>query len=118
MDQCFELYELMRRRGIAPSQVTYGILLDGCINENQVDRTAEVADAMDREGCEMNTVLCTTLIKGFARAGQLDRAMNVYEQMRGARGVTPDLITYSILIKANCDSHRLEDAFKLLASML
>lgn len=118
MDQCFELYELMRKRGIPPSQVTYGILLDGCINENQVDRAAEVADCMEREGCEMNTVLCTTLIKGFARAGQLERAMKVYEQMRTGRGVPPDLITYSILIKANCDNHRLEDALRLLESMI
>merc|ERR1719436_2016012 len=38
--------------------------------------------------------------------------------MRAGRGVNPDLITYSILIKANCDSHRLEEAFKLLESML
>merc|ERR1719436_897407 len=38
--------------------------------------------------------------------------------MRAGRGVNPDLITYSILIKANCDSHRLEEAFKLLETML
>lgn len=35
MDTCFELYELMRSRGLSPSQVTYGILLDGFINDNE-----------------------------------------------------------------------------------
>lgn len=118
MDQCFELYKHMRSQGIQPSQVTYGILLDGCINENKVDRAAEVFNCMSREGCVMNTVLYTTLIKGFARAGQVDQAMHVYEQMRNERGVPPDLITFSILIKANCDSHRLEAALRLLKAML
>merc|ERR1719330_1318904 len=108
----------MRSHNILPSQVTYGILLDGCINENQVDKAAEVFASMTREGCAMNTVLYTTLIKGFARAGQVDQAMHVYEQMRAERSVPPDLITFSILIKANCDSCRLEAALQLLEAML
>ena len=37
MGMCFEIYELMRQRGLTPSQVTYGILLDGFINDNEVD---------------------------------------------------------------------------------
>merc|ERR1719377_161894 len=44
--------------------------------------------------------------------------MTVYEQMRGGRSVPPDLITFSILIKANCDADRLDVALKLLESML
>jgi len=118
MEQCFELREHMLRQRICPSQVTYGILLDGCINDNQVERAAGVVELMQREGCLMNTVLFTTLIKGFARASQVDKAMGIYEQMRADHSMAPDLITYSILIKANCDSGRLEEALKLLQSML
>merc|ERR1719377_284528 len=65
----------------------------------------------------MNTVLYTTLIKGFARAGEVDQAMNVFAQMHKERNVIPDLITFSILIKANCDADRLEEALKLLVAM-
>eukprot|EP00438_Fugacium_kawagutii_P030164 Skav235186 [mRNA] locus=scaffold721:388470:397935:- [translate_table: standard] len=67
MDMCFELYEVMRSRGLSPSQVTYGILLDGFINDNEAGPAV---------------VLYTTLIKGFARAGQVDQAMQIYEEMR------------------------------------
>uniref|UniRef100_A0A7S1RE49 Pentacotripeptide-repeat region of PRORP domain-containing protein n=1 Tax=Alexandrium catenella TaxID=2925 RepID=A0A7S1RE49_ALECA len=118
MDRCFELFEHMRGQGIEPSQVTYGILLDGCINDSRVDRAAEVYERMTREGCPMNTVLYTTLIKGFARAGQADQAMRVYGQMRSEGTVPPDLITFSILIKSNCDSGQLEAALKLLEAMV
>lgn len=118
MAECFDLYKSMGMRGIAPSQVTYGILLDGCINANQVDKAAEVFDSMIRDGCKMNTVLFTTLIKGFVRAGEVDQAMKVSEKMNVEGSVSPDLITYSILIKANCDVGRLGEALGLLQSML
>jgi len=118
LDNCFTIYEWMNRRGIKPSQVTFGILLDACINENQVDRAAQVFETMTTEGCPMNTVLYTTLIKGFARLGKMDEAMKVFEQMKGEESVPPDLITFSILIKANCDAGRMESALELLAGAL
>ncbi|CAE8706471.1 unnamed protein product [Polarella glacialis] len=117
IDECCELYDWMRSLGIKPSQVTYGILLDSCINENQIERAAQVFETMKAEGCPMNTVLYTTLIKGFARAGQVDQATRIYEQMRTERTVAPDLITFSILIKANCDHGDLEVSLKLMAEM-
>merc|ERR1740138_1002773 len=102
MQQCSEVFELLKKRGITPSQVTYGILLDGYINDNQLESAAKIFSHMKSEGLAMNTVLFTTLIKGFARAGEVDEAMKVYEQMHKECNVTPDLITFSILIKANC----------------
>jgi pentatricopeptide repeat protein len=118
ISQVFELFELMRKRGVEPTQVTYGILLDSCINENQVAKAADVFELMKANGCVMNTVLYTTLIKGFARDGQVDKAMEVYEHMRSERTVPPDLITFSILIKANCDSGRLDGALRLKGAMV
>merc|ERR1719356_2007406 len=118
LKQCFELFELMRQRGVEPTQVTYGILLDCCINENQVAKAVDVFELMKANGCVMNTVLYTTLIKGFARDGQVDKAMEVYERMRSERTIPPDLITFSILIKANCDSGRLHAALRLKEAML
>jgi pentatricopeptide repeat protein len=118
LEECFELFERMKAKNIAPSQVTYGILLDGCINENQMARAMQVFNDMTESKCPMNTVLYTTLIKGFARANELEEAMKMYREMSKKHGVTPDLITFSILIKANCDNDRLEQALKLLEEMI
>lgn len=118
MDKCHNVFLLLKSRHISPSHVSYGILVNGYINENRLERAAEVFSDMKREGCTMNTVLYTTLIKGFARAGEVDQAMKVYEQMNKERNVTPDLITFSILIKANCDADRCTEALKLLEEMI
>merc|ERR1719512_421098 len=119
LDDCFDLFRRMRANHIMPSQVTYGILLDCCINEKQMDKAMELFGEMRADGLVMNTVLYTTLIKGFARVDQVDQAMRIYKQMCSDQtGVSPDLITFSILIKANCDAGRLEDALALLQSMV
>eukprot|EP00930_Biecheleria_cincta_P008530 TRINITY_DN1099_c0_g3_i1.p1 TRINITY_DN1099_c0_g3~~TRINITY_DN1099_c0_g3_i1.p1 ORF type:complete len:611 (+),score=125.58 TRINITY_DN1099_c0_g3_i1:124-1956(+) len=117
MDKCSELVRFMRSREIHPSKVTYGILLDGFINCNEFGKAIEIYNIMKEEGCQMNTVLYTTLIKGFARAGQVDMAHEIYDQMRREKSMQPDVITFSILIKANCDAGRLQVALKLLAIM-
>jgi len=76
----------------------------------------------------MNTVLYTTFMKGFVRMDMLEKAMALYVQMRqgsangpGADGVVPpkpDVILYSVLIKANCDMRMLEPALHLVQDML
>merc|ERR1712226_914909 len=108
----------MKERGLEPSQVTYGILLDGYINGCQVDKAAEVFDILTKEGCPMNTVLYTTLIKGFAREGKVVDAMRVFRCMISGKAVAPDLVTFSILLKANCGVGNLEVAFGLLEEMI
>jgi pentatricopeptide repeat protein len=118
MDKCVKLFEVLKERGIAASQVTYGILLDGFINDNKLEEAGRFFNTMCNDGCSMNTVLYTTLIKGFARAGEADQAMKVYDKMMTEREVLPDLITFSILIKVNCDMDRIEEALKLLEAMM
>jgi len=119
LDQCFELRERMTARGVAASQVTHGILLNACVVEGATEHMARAFECVVAEKCPMNTVLYTTLIKGFAKAGEVDKAMSVYAHMLrgGGEYARPDLITYSVLIKANCDASRLEDAIALLGEM-
>jgi len=118
MDDCFHVYEMLVERGIEASQVTYGILLDGCINNKQVDRAAKVFDIITEKGCPMNTVLYTTLVKGFAREGKVDEAMRIYEHMCNDKSAAADVITFSLLLKVNCDADRLEKALELLDGMV
>lgn len=118
IDDCFQLFRDMCTKGISPSQVTYGILLDCCMNENQMDRAMKVFDDIRAAGYAMNTILYTTLIKGFARAFELEKAMGVYQQMKADSDALPDLITFSILIKAHCETDNLEGALTLLEEML
>lgn len=118
LDQALKLHASMRERGVRPTQVTFGILLDACVNRGDLEHAAEVFQDMMASGCPMNTVLYTTLIKGLARAGRVDKAMEVYRHMREQSTVKPDIILFSVLIKANCDAGRMESALRLFESMM
>merc|ERR1719235_265337 len=73
----------------------------------------------------MNTVIYTTFMKGFVKMDMLDKAMALYRQMRNAEAnpdsaetAKPDVILYSVLIKANCDQRLLEPALQLTKDMI
>lgn len=114
----FALLTHMRSKNIASTQVTYGILLDCCINENQMDKALQVFSDMVAAGCQLNTIIFTTMIKGFARAGEFDKATEMYRQMKNDFGIMPDLVTFSILVKAKCDNCKLDEALALLEDMM
>jgi pentatricopeptide repeat protein len=126
VDECFKVIAEMVEVKVDPDDVTYGILLDACIADNNLNKANEVLDGLIKSGMAMNTVLYTTFIKGFVRAEMLDRAMQLYETMKtgkpgeGAdqeKKAKPDLITYSILIKAHTDKRQMERALYLLNDM-
>merc|ERR1719359_256687 len=64
----------------------------------------------------MNTVLYTTLIKGFVKSKSVDKALGVYEEMRH-QGVKPDTRTFSLVLKALCDAGRMEQALECFETM-
>jgi pentatricopeptide repeat protein len=128
LKDCFALIKSMQGQGIKSDEVTYSTLLDACVAENDFDSATAVIDNFITSGCVMNTVLYTTFMKGFVRMQMLDKAMELYNQMRNAsqsgtdedgnEPPKPDLILYSVLIKANCDQRMLEPALHLVQDML
>ena len=117
-EECFRLLDRIEAApDVAPTQVTFGILLDACIGESTVERTQEVFDRMMKSGIRMNTVLYATLIKGVAKAEKKDKALHVFEQMQD-QSVERDCVTYSILVKALCDAGVVEQGLLLLGKMI
>jgi len=116
---CFSLLEEISAEGIEPDDVTFSTLLDACMEEDHHELASLCLDRMCQSGVKMNCVLLTTLMKGFIRSRRLDKAMSLFESMRSANShVHPDMITYSMLIKAQCDAHDMGKALEILEVML
>merc|ERR1712118_356752 len=74
---------------------------------------------MGESDVKMNCVLLTTLMKGFVRTKRLDMAMNLYHSMYNRdAGSRPDMVTYSLLIKAQCDAQDMSAALSIFEDML
>jgi len=115
--RCFECLHEMRAKGLEPDDITFGTLLDVCIAGSNIGGACEVVDLLVGSDRKMDTVMCTLFIKGLVRANCLPKAIELYEQMRQREGASPDIVTYSVLIKACIDGHDLDRALRLLEDL-
>eukprot|EP00928_Gymnodinium_smaydae_P048165 TRINITY_DN32196_c0_g1_i1.p1 TRINITY_DN32196_c0_g1~~TRINITY_DN32196_c0_g1_i1.p1 ORF type:complete len:627 (-),score=135.11 TRINITY_DN32196_c0_g1_i1:82-1962(-) len=116
--QVFKLYATLRKRNIIPSEVTFGILLDAC-NESGDVRNAKAVFAEIREiGVRLNIIHYTTLMKVFSKAGHLDKAGELLEEMTRSPETKPDLVTYSTIVKAHADRGNVQTAMRILETMI
>merc|ERR1719456_1739476 len=119
VEACFSLLEKFTRRGVEPDDVSFSTLLDVCIDEDEHQLASVALERMSAAGLQMNCIVMTTLMKGFVRSRRLDKAMQLYESMRATNSqVKPDMITFSLLIKAHCDTHDMGTALRVLEDML
>merc|ERR1719373_481810 len=65
----------------------------------------------------MNLVSYTCLIDAQARAGDMDKATEIFQEMQ-ANGVEPNTITYSSMVKGHCLRGDLGEALYLLRRMV
>merc|ERR1719331_1688124 len=110
---------LIKSAQLEADDVTFSTLLDVCIDREEHELASQALDRMCDSGVKMNCVLLTTLMKGFIRSHHLDKAMALFDTMRSAESqVKPDMITYSMLIKAQCDAGDMGKALQILEDML
>lgn len=115
---CFACLREMLEHKLEPDDITFGTLLDACIADNDMNAAQEIVGLLTGRARPMDTVMCTLFIKGLVRAGCVPQALELYEEMKNREGQRPDVITYSVLIKALVDQHDLERALRLLQDLM
>merc|ERR1719243_62338 len=114
-----ELWAEMRRRCVKPTSITLGCMVDALVcnglPEAAHDLVKEIAeDAVTRD--ILNTVVYSTLLKGFAQARQPERVHAVYEEMLDA-GISCNTVSYNTMIDANARTGNMAKAAELFSSM-
>ncbi|XP_040379145.1 pentatricopeptide repeat-containing protein At2g06000-like [Oryza brachyantha] len=98
VQKALELVERMNEFGCSPDTVTHNILVDGLCRINEVSRGHEVLKRLQRDGvCMPNVVTFTSVISGYCKAGKMEDAMAVYDDMV-VSGTMPNAVTYNVLI--------------------
>lgn len=115
---CFGQYADMRCSNITPTEMTFGILLDACIDDKQLEHARRVFSDLRESGIVLNVILYTTFIKGLVNAGELAEAMAILDEMCGKSTAKPDLVTFSTLVKAHASLGKVMDCVRLLERMV
>lgn len=100
----------MKDNKLVPNDVTYGCLIDACIKNGNLTKALQVFKDMKKDGVKMNTIIYTTLIKGYAKEFMLDEALALYEEMTKCSDITPNTVTYNSLIDCSVRCNQMATA--------
>jgi pentatricopeptide repeat protein len=114
-----ELWAEMRRRLVRPTSITLGCMVDALVCNGLPDEAHELVseiavDASTRD--ILNTVVYSTLLKGFAQARLPEKVHGVYEEMLDA-GISCNTVSYNTMIDANARTGNMAKAAELFNSM-
>jgi pentatricopeptide repeat protein len=114
--RCWELWkEMVEKRDITPNDITLSCMLDALVCSSRVEEAVALFQHW-KEKVPPNTVMYSTLIKGYAVLGDSERAMEMYRELQG-KGLQMNLVTYTTLIDAQCRAGNMDQATEMLALM-
>merc|ERR1719333_1814496 len=114
-----ELWHEMRRRHVTPTSITLGCVIDALVNNGFPDEALSlVREIKDDETCKdiLNTVIYSTLLKGFAQARQPARVQDVFDEMK-EMGIACNTVSYNTMLDANARTGKMDRADELFREM-
>ncbi|CAE8613627.1 unnamed protein product [Polarella glacialis] len=119
VNQVRDLWAEMQDHSAKPTAITIGCIVEALVINNYGDEALEFVhqqlESEDRRRM-INTVVYSTVLKGFAVAKRIDKVLAVYKEMRDA-GIACNTITYNTMLDACAKLNSMEKAAKLLEDM-
>merc|ERR1719379_746208 len=115
-----ELWNEMRRRHVTPTSITLGCVIDALVNNGFPDEALSlVREIREDETCKdiLNTVIYSTLLKGFAQSRQPGRVQDVFEEMK-QMGIACNTVSYNTMLDANARTGKMDRADELFRDMV
>jgi len=116
--KALELVERMTEFGCSPDTITHNILVDGLCRAKQVNRGHDLLRRLQRDGvCMPNVVTYTSVISGYCKAGRMEDALSVYNDMLES-GTRPNTVTYNVLINGYGKALDMESAVRMYRQLI
>merc|ERR1719420_513787 len=114
-----ELWGEMRRRHVTPTSITLGCMVDALVSNSLPDEAFDLVSGI-RDESEyadiLNTVIYSTLLKGFAQSRQPGRVQDVFEEMK-QMGIACNTVSYNTMLDANAMTGKMDRADELFREM-
>ncbi|KAJ9558825.1 hypothetical protein OSB04_013439 [Centaurea solstitialis] len=129
--QARKWFDEMVTNGCPPNVVTYTALMHAYLKDKKIAEANELFEMMLSCDCSPNVVTITALIDGHCKAGDVEKALRIYERMKGkeipdvnkyftgkeSNELEPNVVTYGALVDGLCKAHKVDEACKLLDVM-
>lgn len=115
----WELWEEMIANNVEPTAVTLGCMVEALVSNLCTADAWKLAQQLLKEEKTkplVNTVIYSTIIKGFAHMKDVSKVMALYDEMRG-HGLRANTITYNTILNAFAQSGAMDRVPALLEDM-
>merc|ERR1719235_172599 len=119
VERIWELWAEMNERGVKPTAITLGCMVDALVMNSQVeDAWTLVRDILadEQRSASVNTVIFSTVLKGFAMLRQTDKVFAVHSEMCD-RDIPCNTITYNTMFDACARCGTMDRVPELLENM-
>merc|ERR1719213_1242674 len=114
-----ELWGEMRAHHVTPTSITLGCMVDALVRNSLPDEAFDLVRGI-RDESEyadiLNTVIYSTLLKGFAQSRQPGRVQDVFEEMK-QMGIACNTVSYNTMLDANARTGKMDRADELFRDM-
>eukprot|EP00933_Yihiella_yeosuensis_P062875 TRINITY_DN65898_c0_g1_i1.p1 TRINITY_DN65898_c0_g1~~TRINITY_DN65898_c0_g1_i1.p1 ORF type:complete len:741 (+),score=192.55 TRINITY_DN65898_c0_g1_i1:100-2223(+) len=119
VEQVKEVWAQMQRNKATPSAMTMGCLVEALVINNYGDEAWQIVNEElkheDRKDA-INTVVYSTLLKGFSSTKCIDKVLALYKEMQ-AHGIECNKISYNTMLDACAKCSAMGHAASLLQDM-
>lgn len=115
LPQCWAHWNAMEARGLEPTAIVVGCMLDALVCNGEVDTAVTFLNDWKKRG-QVNAIMYSTVIKGFAGSGQHARAMAMLRDIRDER-VSLTVAVYNSVIDAQARSGAVHEIAEVLEMM-
>merc|ERR1719214_325590 len=119
VERLWELWNEMSQREVKPTSITLGCMIDALVKNRAVESAWQLLNTLltnEDTSILVNTVIYSTVLKGFAMSKQISRIFMVYEEMT-KRGVQCNRISYNTMLHACARCGSMEQVSQLLEDM-
>ncbi|XP_004296481.1 PREDICTED: pentatricopeptide repeat-containing protein At5g57250, mitochondrial-like [Fragaria vesca subsp. vesca] len=99
-------------KGVSGDTITYGTLLHGYIEEENISGILETKRRLEEAGVFIDVVMCNILIKALFMVGAFEDAYLLYKGMP-EKGLTANSFTYCTMIDGYCKVGRIDEALEI-----
>jgi len=119
VERLWELWNEMIQREVKPTAITLGCMVDALVKNSCVDDAWQLVHTLLKDEhlrSLVNTVIYSTVLKGFAMSKQSSKVFTVYAEMRKS-GVQCNTISYNTMLDACARCGSMERVPQLLEDM-
>merc|ERR1719355_476297 len=119
VERLWELWNEMTQRGVRPTAITLGCMVDALVKNNAVESAWQLLHELlqdEQLNTLVNTVIYSTVLKGFAMSKQVNKVFEVYTEMR-TREVQCNTITYNTMLDACARCSSMDRVSQILEDM-